>query len=378
MNLTPDQYKQAMASAVKMVEANVGKIMLNGANLGSALMQRRVFNKGIATSGKKMMYRSAPYKRLRVDSKLQIAHKDLIFTGNLFNSLTILGKSDKEVSYGFNNNETATIANYQETSSKQVNQPIFDLSTKEIAQVERAMAKDVARMVVATIESYPNPPGTGVLKMAGEDAISKSQRRNRIKQKKRKAYARKQKRKEDIKAGKVFKPRLNKVDSRDKAIAQAKKKKSDLNIKATSILQKREKAKAELKRNEFTRKNLKLQQSRISKYIKVRQDRLAVATSKLSKTRAGSKNNQNAIARVQRLQKEISTANRKLNDISKVKSAKKTIAQSKSPIKRIRAQSATQTKAIKDKSVGLRELRRIQRAKRIRQGTHKPKKRKKS
>jgi hypothetical protein len=272
----------------------------------------------------------------------------------------------------------AEIANYQETSDKQVNQPIFDLSTKEIAQVERAMAKDVARMVVATIESYPNPPGTGVLKMAGEDAMSKSQRRNRIKQKKRKAYARKQKRKEDIKAGKVFKPRLNKVDSRDKAIAQAKKKKSDLNIKATSILQKREKAKAELKRNEFTRKNLKLQQSRISKYIKVRQDRLAVATTKLSKTRAGSKNNQNAIARVQRLQKEISTANRKLNDISKVKSAKKTIAQSKSPIKRIRAQSATQTKAIKDKSVGLRELRRIQRAKRIRQGTHKPKKRKKS
>jgi hypothetical protein len=377
MNLTPEQYKQAMASAVKMVEANVGKIMLNGANLGSALMQQRVFNKGITTSGKNMMYRSAQYIKLRTDAGLQVAHKDLIFTGNLFNSLTILGSNNKEVNYGFNNSEMAEIANYQETSDKQVNQPIFDLSKKEISQVERAMTKDVARMVVATIESYPNPPGTGVLKMAGEDAISKSQRRNRIKQQKRKAYARKQKRKEDIKAGKVFKPRLSKVDSRDKAIAQAKKKKSDLNIRATSILQKREKAKAELKRNEFTRKNLKLQQSRISKYIKVRQDRLAVATSKLSKTRSGSKNNQNAIARVQRLQKEISTANRKLNDISKVKSAKKTIAQSKSPIKRIRAQSATQTKAIKDKSVGLRELRRIQRAKRIRQGTHKPKKRKK-
>jgi hypothetical protein len=158
MNLTPDQYILAMANAVKVVDKSVGKIMLNGANLGSALMQRRVFNKGIATSGKKMMYRSAPYKRLRVDAKLQIAHKDLTFTGNLFNSLTILGKSDKEVSYGFNNNETATIANYQETSSKQVNQPIFDLSKKEIAQVERAMAKDVARMVVSAIENYPNMP----------------------------------------------------------------------------------------------------------------------------------------------------------------------------------------------------------------------------
>jgi hypothetical protein len=181
MNLTPDQYKQAMASAVKVVEANVGKIMLNGANLGSALMQRRVFNKGIATSGKKMMYRSAPYKRLRVDAKLQVAHKDLIFTGNLFNSLTILGKSNKEVSYGFNNSETATIANYQETSSKQVNQPIFDLSTKEIAQVERAMAKDVLRIVVATIESYPNMPSVSPLQ---EDAIKKSVARNQAKKKK--------------------------------------------------------------------------------------------------------------------------------------------------------------------------------------------------
>ena len=158
MNLTPDQYKQAMASAVKVVEANVGKIMLNGANLGSALMQQRVFNKGITTSGKNMMYRSAQYIKLRTDAGLQVAHKDLIFTGNLFNSLTILGKSDKEVSYGFNNSEMAEIANYQETSDKQVNQPIFDLSKKEIAQVERAMAKDVARMVVSAIENYPNMP----------------------------------------------------------------------------------------------------------------------------------------------------------------------------------------------------------------------------
>ena len=167
-----------MANAVKVVETNVGKIMLNGANLGSGLMQRRVFNKGVATSGKKMMYRSAPYKRLRVDAKLQIAHKDLTFTGNLFNSLTILGSNNNEVNYGFNNSEMAEIAGYQETSSKQVNEPIFKLSKKEIQQVERAMTKDVLRVVVATFESYPNVPSVSPLK---EDPVKKSVARNQKK-----------------------------------------------------------------------------------------------------------------------------------------------------------------------------------------------------
>ena len=178
MNLTPDDYKKAMQNAVKVVETNVGKIMLNGANLGSGLMQRRVFNKGVATSGKKMLYKSAPYKRLRVDAKLQIAHKDLTFTGNLFNSLTILGSNNKEVNYGFNNSEMAEIAGYQETSSKQVNEPIFKLSKKEIQQVERAMTKDVLRVVVATFESYPNVPSVSPLK---EDPVKKSVARNQKK-----------------------------------------------------------------------------------------------------------------------------------------------------------------------------------------------------
>jgi hypothetical protein len=161
-----------------VVETNVGKIMLNGANLGSGLMQRRVFNKGVATSGKKMMYRSAPYKRLRVDAKLQIAHKDLTFTGNLFNSLTILGSNNKEVNYGFNNSEMAEIAEFQETGEHQVKEPIFKLSKKEIQQVEKAMTKDVLRVVVATFESYPNVPSVSPLK---EDAVNKSVARNQKK-----------------------------------------------------------------------------------------------------------------------------------------------------------------------------------------------------
>jgi len=158
MNLTPDEFKKAMDNAVKSVEANVGKILMNGANVGSALMQQRVFNKGKATSGKKMMYKSKPYKKLRLDAGLQVAHKDLTFTGNLFNSLTMLSANDKQVSYGFNNSETAEIAGYQETSDKQVNEPIFTLSKKEVKTVQDAMSGDVIRICMSAIESYPNMP----------------------------------------------------------------------------------------------------------------------------------------------------------------------------------------------------------------------------
>lgn len=209
MNLTPDDYKKAMQNAIKVVETNVGKIMLNGANLGSALMQQRVFNKGIATSGKKMTYRSAPYKRLRVDAGLQIAHKDLTFTGNLFNSLTILGSNNKEVNYGFNNSETSEIANYQETSNKQVNEPIFDLSKKEIQQVEKAMTKDVLRIVVASFESYPNVPSVSPLR---EDPVQKSIARNqkkKAKSNKKKKLSARQTRAQNMRKG-THKPKKRK------------------------------------------------------------------------------------------------------------------------------------------------------------------------
>lgn len=209
MNLTPDDYKKAMQNAIKVVETNVGKIMLNGANLGSALMQQRVFNKGIATSGKKMTYRSAPYKRLRVDAGLQIAHKDLTFTGNLFNSLTILGSNNKEVNYGFNNSETSEIANYQETSNKQVNEPIFDLSKKEIQQVEKAMTKDVLRIVVASFENYPNVPSVSPLR---EDPVQKSIARNqkkKAKSNKKKKLSARQTRAQNMRKG-THKPKKRK------------------------------------------------------------------------------------------------------------------------------------------------------------------------
>jgi len=158
MDLTPEQFEQAMSNAVKAVQDNVGKIILNGAFVASGSMQSRVFNRGITTAGNKMHYKNARYKILRTDAGLQINHKDLTFTGNLFNSLTILTADDKEVVYGFNNTEMAKIAGYQETSDKQVNEPIFDLSKKEIDTAEKAMIADVNRIAMSAIENFPKMP----------------------------------------------------------------------------------------------------------------------------------------------------------------------------------------------------------------------------
>lgn len=158
MDLSPDDLKKAIQNAIVAVEKQAKNIMMNAANVGASEMQFRVFNKGVATSGKKMMYRSAPYKKLRKDAGLQINHKDLTFTGNLFNSLTMVTADDKKVSYGFNNAEMNQIRTYQETSSKQVNEPIFNLSKKEIKMVENALEGGVGRIVISTIENYPNMP----------------------------------------------------------------------------------------------------------------------------------------------------------------------------------------------------------------------------
>ena len=180
-DLTPEQLKQALQSAVAEIEANMGNILFNAANVGAAQMQFRVFNKGITTAGTNMKYKSAPYKRLRTDAGLQTNHKDLMFTGNLFNSLTIVGKSNEQVSYGFNNTEMATIRTYQETSDKQVNEPIFDLNEKEEMAMYKAIGKGLGDLIIKTITSFPNRPAK-----VGADPVEKSIARNKAKKKKQK------------------------------------------------------------------------------------------------------------------------------------------------------------------------------------------------
>lgn len=159
-NLTPEQFEQALNNAKQALQANMGKILINATNIGSADMQTRVFNRGLTTAGKRMEYRNAPsnYTNLRLDAGLQISYKDLTFTGNLFYSMNILSTADREVTYGFNNAETAQIAEWQQTSPKQVNEPIFELSPKEIAKMERQMALEALAIIKGAIDGYPNVP----------------------------------------------------------------------------------------------------------------------------------------------------------------------------------------------------------------------------
>lgn len=157
-NLTPEQFEKALANAKQALQANMGKILINATNLGSAEMQTRVFNRGITTAGKQMNYRSKSYMKKRVDATLQVNWKDLAFTNNLFYSMTILTTAEKEVTYGFNNGETAQIAEWQQTSPKQVNEPIFELSDKEIAKMERQMSLDALAIIQGAIDSFPNVP----------------------------------------------------------------------------------------------------------------------------------------------------------------------------------------------------------------------------
>jgi hypothetical protein len=130
-----------------------------------------------------MRYRSAPYKKLRTDAGLQTNWKDLIFTGDLFYSLSILSTAEKEVIYGFNNADTAQIAEWQQTSDVQVGEPIFPLNQKEISKMERQIAIDVAKVFTGALESFPNMPSVSGI---GKSATEKSIARNKAKKAKAK------------------------------------------------------------------------------------------------------------------------------------------------------------------------------------------------
>jgi hypothetical protein len=177
--LTPEQFEQACKNAIVSVEKNISKILINTTNIGSADMQSRIFDEGKTVAGNTMRYRSAPYKKLRVDAGLQVNHKDLEFTGDLFFSMSILSTAQNEVAYGFNNNRTAEIAGCQE-ESRQVGEPIFELSEKEAKLMERQFAIDVAKVFKGALEDFPNMPSVSNI---GKSATNKSIARNKAKKK---------------------------------------------------------------------------------------------------------------------------------------------------------------------------------------------------
>lgn len=162
--MTPVEFDKAMQNAVIALEKEMKNILLNGANLGEALMEQRIFNKGLTFAGNQMNYKSAPYKQLRTDAGLQTGFKDLTFTGNLFNSLKIIEATNGRVAYGFNNSRMAEIAGFQETSDVQVKERIFGLNPKEEARVQKQMSADVGRLVRMAIEGYPKMPTLGETK----------------------------------------------------------------------------------------------------------------------------------------------------------------------------------------------------------------------
>jgi len=156
--MNPEQFEKAMQNFAVAFQTELPKILMNGANVGSALMQRRIFNKGQSADLETMHYRNKRYKLLRTDAGLQVGVKDLEFTGNLFNSLTLMRTAPYTVAYQFNNAESAQIANYQE-GSDQVGKIIFALANKEAEAVERAVNMDFKRLAeraVANSNQVPN------------------------------------------------------------------------------------------------------------------------------------------------------------------------------------------------------------------------------
>lgn len=141
------------ASLKKAIERETPKIIFNGANVGAAEFQFRLFNEGKAADLSVMRYRSKQYKMIRERNGLQTAYKDLIFTGDLFNSLKVVRENEMNVAYGFVSQKEGLIAGYQE---EQVGKPIFNLAKKEADLVLRSMDADVVRLIERSIEAYPS------------------------------------------------------------------------------------------------------------------------------------------------------------------------------------------------------------------------------
>lgn len=390
-NLTPEQFEKALSNAKQALQANMGKILINATNLGSAEMQTRVFNRGLTTAGKQMNYRSKAYMKLRQDAGLQTNWKDLTFTGDLFYSMNILSTAEKEVTYGFNNGETAQIAEWQQTSDKQVNEPIFELSEKEKAKMEKQMALDVYAILQSAIDNFPSVPTAKAIQK--RDAVSKSISRQQQKKAKQRKFARKQALKNRVAtAQKSTAQKQTRLGLQQKKLIKTDLKTSSI-IKKKQELQKQLKAKQKLinaKQKEINAKALKKfnnRKSYLESFIQRKQGQADIYALKLDKVKSGSKSAKdlsqkylNAKKQIDKARKELYTSKftaptKKTNPVQKRLDAQKTkLAQSRASYKS-QATKYQQTK--KSVSQKAREQQRKLRAKQLRMGTYKPKKRKK-
>lgn len=374
-NLTPEQFEKALANAKQALQANMGKILINATNLGSAEMQTRVFNRGLTTAGKRMEYRNAPsnYTNLRLDAGLQISYKDLTFTGNLFYSMNILSTAEKEVTYGFNNSDTAQIAEWQQTSDKQVNEPIFELSEKEKAKMEKQMALDVYAILQSAIDNFPSVPTAKAIQK--RDAVSKSISRQQQKKAKRRKFERKQALKKKAQQAQVsYAKKQTRLEIQQAGLTKTKQ-------KTTEALKTKKSAEKALKANQFRRIDTKKRAEYLQSVIKRKQAYADANAQKLSKARPGSKASKEYARKLAQQKKEIDMAKTALSEVKQVNKLKKTIATSSKQLQKSREKYKTQStksRTYKKKVMKKERIKKVElRAKQLRMGTYKPKKRKK-
>lgn len=374
-NLTPEQFEKALANAKQALQANMGKILINATNLGSAEMQTRVFNRGLTTAGKRMEYRNAPsnYTNLRLDAGLQISYKDLTFTGNLFYSMNILSTAEKEVTYGFNNSDTAQIAEWQQTSDKQVNEPIFELNEKEKAKMEKQMALDAYAILQSAIDNFPSVPTAKTIQK--RDAVSKSISRQQQKKAKRRKFERKQALKKKAQQAQVsYAKKQTRLEIQQKSLNKT-------NLKTSEAIKKKQSAEKALKANQFRRIDTKKRADYLQGVIKRKQAYADANAQKLSKARAGSKASKEYARKLAQQKKEIDMAKQALSEVKQVNKLKKTITTSSKQLQKSREKYKTQTaksKAYKKKVMKKERIKKVElRAKQLRMGIYKPKKRKK-
>jgi hypothetical protein len=322
-----------------------------------------------------MEYRNAPsnYTNLRLDAGLQISYKDLTFTGNLFYSMNILSTAEKEVTYGFNNSDTAQIAEWQQTSDKQVNEPIFELNEKEKAKMEKQMALDAYAILQSAIDNFPSVPTAKTIQK--RDAVSKSISRQQQKKAKRRKFERKQALKKKAQQAQVsYAKKQTRLEIQQKSLNKT-------NLKTSEAIKKKQSAEKALKANQFRRIDTKKRADYLQGVIKRKQAYADANAQKLSKSRPGSKASKEYARKLAQQKKEIDMAKKALSEVKQVNQLKKTIATSSKQLQKSREKYKTQTaksKAYKKKVMKKERIKKVElRAKQLRMGTYKPKKRKK-
>jgi len=109
---------------------------------GMSEMLSRIFDKGITLDGGTMGGYSNAYLLKRLKKGKNNLNKNLVFEGNLRNSIQV-GKYENRNVIGFTDLDLANIAQFQEESDIQVNEPIFGLRDNEEEEMLRILQQGI-------------------------------------------------------------------------------------------------------------------------------------------------------------------------------------------------------------------------------------------